>query len=658
MHGETLMNAGKNCFYIVVVLALLVALAAGPAAAVDTTLPDVSVSATRSEQAMVKLPTNVTLITRAQIEAINPLTVPDLLRSVEGLIVRDFTGTGASASIDMRGFGETGNLHTVVTVDGRRMNQIDLSGVDFTTIPVENIERIEILHGPAGVLYGDGAVGGVINIITKEGAKGLAGKVGATYGAYRMWGGKANLSGGTDKVSFFASTRYDNWDGYRDNSETKIASFTFNVRYAASETYSFLFDGDVSRAKYNLPGSLSQAEMDADRRQSNRPDDWAENTDSHLRGQLRADWGPAGVFTFDLSYRMRKAESEIWSALDADIGIWALQPKYVVDFKLGSMGNRVTMGIDYYLTDMTSDTHPFDDSGDTSVDYKLSSLGFYALNELSLATNLILSFGGRYQMADYDIDIKQEGMPADSDTFNDKQYAFSVGLTYVVAPQSKVFARVSRAFRYPTVEEYVTYGAFMNLDPEKIMSYEVGGAYSFGQGGKLTLSAFLMNLKDEIAYNQLTYQNENLEDTRHAGVELSLRIPLWAGAHLFGNLSYVKAEFTAGPYDGNRIPLVPEFKGAAGLSATVFKGFTAVLLVDYAGSRFYGGDKDNAFAELDPYTTVGLRLRYDYKNFGFFLNANNILGEKYCTYAYAGSWGNAYYPEPEQVVWGGVEVKF
>lgn len=652
------MNTLRKLFVPLMVMALLPCMAVAPAGAVDTKLPDVSVTATRSAQNLVNLPTNVTIITRKDIEALNPLTVTDLLRSVEGLVVRDFTGTGALATVDMRGFGETGALHTVVTVDGRRINQIDLSGVDFTTIPVENIDRIEILHGPQGVLYGDGAVGGVINIITKEGATGLTGRAGVNYGSYELWGANASLSGGTDKLSFFASARYASTDGYRENSDTTLANFTFNVRYAANEIYSFLVDGSVTRSDYSLPGSLSEEEMNADRRQSNRPDDWAKNTDSQIRGQFRADWGSAGVLTFDLSYRMRSAESQIWSASDTDIGVFGLQPKYVLDSKLGSMGSRLTLGVDYYLTDMSTDTHPLDNSGDQTIDYKLSTLGIYALEELSITSNLIFSIGGRYQWAKYDIDMKPDGMPSSSESYDDPQYAFSMGLTYIFVENAKVFARVARSFRYPTVEEYVTYGVFMDIDPETVMSYEIGGSYAFGQGGRVAITAYLMNLQNEIAYNALTYQNENLDDTRHTGVELSLRIPLWTGAHVFGNLAYIQAEFSSGPFDGNQLPLVPNIKGAAGLSVKFLDGFTGVLVVDYVGSRYYGGDRDNTYGELDPYTTVGLRLRYDRKNFGVFINANNILGEKYNSYAYAGSWGKAFYPEPEQMVWGGVEIKF
>ena len=338
-------------------------------------LPEVSVTATRSEQALEKLPRNVTVITREEIDAMHPQTVTELLKGVPGLVVRDFTGTGASASIDMRGFGETGNLHTLVTVDGRRLNQIDLSGVDFTTIPVENIERIEILHGPAGVLYGDSAVGGVVNIVTREGAGKPSAQTGGPVRLLRALGGEGQLPGLHGQGLLVRLGPHYSNDGYRENSETRLKNATFNTRYDTSPTLSFLVDGVLNQANYSLPGALTEAQMNQDRRQSVTPNNWANNRDYSLRGQARKEFGENGTLTADLSYRQRKAESEMWSKLDSNIDVWGLQPKYVLDGKLGGLGHRLTAGIDYFKWDMNSDTYVIGGSKTGSTNYKLDSSG-------------------------------------------------------------------------------------------------------------------------------------------------------------------------------------------------------------------------------------------------------------------------------------------
>ena len=271
---------------------------------------------------------------------------------------------------------------------------------------------------------------------------------------------------------------------------------------------------------------------------------------------------------------------------------------------------------------------------------------------------MVFSLGGRYQKAKYDIDNQPVGTASESKSYDNDQYAWSAGLAYNFTKQSKVYGRVSRTFRYPTVEEYVTYGAFCDLDPEKVMNYEVGAEYTFAKGGRASLSAYWMKLKDEIAYNPATYTNENLDDTEHKGVEAALRVPLWKGAYAFGSLALEESKFTSGIYDGKHLPLVPDWSGAVGISAELIKDLRAMARVSYVGERYFGNDKENDYDKMGSYATVDVHLNYKWRRYNFFLNANNLLDKKYCSYGYAGSWGKSYYPEPGMVVWGGIGVTF
>src|SRR4030042_6190237 len=130
-------------------------------------IEEVVVTATRTEEEIEKIPSNVTVITQEDIKKSTATTIQDLLRNEDGLIIRDYYGTGTKSTVDMRGFAK--GVNTVILIDGRRINEIDLSGVDWNTIPLENVERIEIVRGTGSILYGDNAMAGVINIITKRG---------------------------------------------------------------------------------------------------------------------------------------------------------------------------------------------------------------------------------------------------------------------------------------------------------------------------------------------------------------------------------------------------------------------------------------------------------------------------------------------------------
>ena len=152
----------KNSFGIILCLVLLLLTPFAPGAQEkEVTLEGVVVTGTRDVQEIRKIPANVTVITREEIERSHAQTTVDLLRSQAGVVVNDLRGTGKSVFMDVRGFGEIGPLNVLVLVDGRRVNEIDLSGVDWSQIPLEQIERIEILRGSGSVPYGDNAAAGV-----------------------------------------------------------------------------------------------------------------------------------------------------------------------------------------------------------------------------------------------------------------------------------------------------------------------------------------------------------------------------------------------------------------------------------------------------------------------------------------------------------------
>ncbi len=132
-------------------------------------MEEVVVTATMIEEPIREIPKNVTVITREDIEQASSNNVVDLLAREANLNLLSFFGTDKRASVDIRGFGATGVSNVVVMVDGFRLNPPDLAGPDFSSVPLDQIERIEIVRGGGSVLYGDGAVGGVINIITKKG---------------------------------------------------------------------------------------------------------------------------------------------------------------------------------------------------------------------------------------------------------------------------------------------------------------------------------------------------------------------------------------------------------------------------------------------------------------------------------------------------------
>jgi iron complex outermembrane receptor protein len=124
------------------------------------------------EQPRSEANTSITVIDQKTIENSNANSVSELLRGQAGLHVSDFFGDGGQATIDLRGFGPAASRNTLVLLDGRRLNNsADSASPDLSLIDVDDIAQIEILQGSGGVIYGNQAVGGVINIIRKKAAE-------------------------------------------------------------------------------------------------------------------------------------------------------------------------------------------------------------------------------------------------------------------------------------------------------------------------------------------------------------------------------------------------------------------------------------------------------------------------------------------------------
>ena len=192
-----------NCFLLMACLAFLSVVRGETISSLDTMV----VTATRSQQDEISTPASIVIITADDIRHSGADNVVELLRNQGGIQISDLYGDGSRATISMRGFGGNAQANTLVLVDGRRLNNADLGNPALNSVSLKDVERIEIMRGSAGVLYGDQAVGGVINIITRRPDKLHAG-LAAEAGSY-----------GRKSVNVELSNRHDNGLGYRFSAE-------------------------------------------------------------------------------------------------------------------------------------------------------------------------------------------------------------------------------------------------------------------------------------------------------------------------------------------------------------------------------------------------------------------------------------------------------
>ena len=129
-------------------------------------LPSVTVYASRIDDAKESIPAAISVFTAEDIEASGVRDLPELLKKKAGIDVHSMNGNPLLTSIAMRGFGDNAFGRTKIVLDGEELNNVDMNVPNLTRIPLGSVERIEIIRGPSPVLYGDGAIAGVVNVIS------------------------------------------------------------------------------------------------------------------------------------------------------------------------------------------------------------------------------------------------------------------------------------------------------------------------------------------------------------------------------------------------------------------------------------------------------------------------------------------------------------
>lgn len=642
-------------------------------------MDEVVITATRDSQEVRKIPANITVITAEEIEGSNAATIVDVLDKLPGINFTTTSGNEAQAVIDMRGFGGLGSNafgRVLVMIDGKRVNRPDMVSMNWLQIPLSSIEKIEVVRGANSVLYGDSAVAGVINIITKKG--GVQPQVGVStlFGSYGFSNQRFGLSGSQNSMKYSFNLEVLGEDGYRDRSEFLSQGANLNLDYKFTDNINVYLNTSFNHQDYQLPGALTKSEMEQNRHQpdpDNTDDDNSEDY-QNLNTGIETSFSRFGRFNLNILYGKKNIESNIASWFiysDLDINSIGLTPRYILEGELFNKQNKLILGLDY--NNETLNLIRFSDRTrvtETAVaEIEKSSLGYYLNDELNLSKKLILNAGIRHEKAT--IKANEKVLPTGAINFDDKKEhngnAGSLGLTYLVGKQSKVFAKYATLYRYPFTDEQASYYGYAGdtfnkkLKAEKGRDYELGTEMQFS--GKLTggLTFFLIDMEDEISYSSVTFQNENLDKTRHQGVEINTNYLAGSVANISFNYTYLNAAFTGGTNKGNKLPSVPDHKALMSVEFYLPYGLSIATDAKYTGKSYLSGDIDNNGAKLPAYTLVDVKLHYRPQNisrFSAFAGIENLFNKKYSTIGFEGFAGgdNSYYPSPERTVKFGLSL--
>jgi len=658
-------------------------------------LEEVVVTATRDREEVRKVAASVSVITEADIERSGATTLVEVLEKLEGLQVRSYSGQSPQAMVDLRGFGGDNPFgKTLVLVDGRRQNRPDMSPNNWFQIPLANIERVEIVRGASTVLYGDNAIGGVINVITKKGKEGFAASVSAAAGSYGLHNERLSATGRQGRLSWAANGEtFFSW-GYRDRSKLASQAAGVDFAYDLSDRLQLSLGLFGSRSDYDLPGALTKAQMDRDRRQYQpaTPENWAnaapddDGRDRTGRVTLGAQFVHERLGRLDLPFGYAKSFFDYnmpsWNSnqyTNTDMESMSFTPKYTLERGFFGFGNKVTAGFDYYNEPYRKAAW---DSRERQVknswaELRRRTLEYYVRDEFMPLKNLILAAGYRGGETTLGGDHTDVNTPKNSFSNEEKKHpaeAWEVSTTVLMGKNSNLYGKYSRIYRVPFLDEQASYngfggGFYTDLDRERGQSMEVGTLFRPLDSLKVSLAVFRIDMEDEIAWNNATNRNENLDKTRHQGLEASVSYDLLKYVTLSGQFTYHEATFEDGRYNKKELPLVPN--RIIGGSADVRLPFGLSLRpeVRYVGDSYLSGDYDNNAEKLSSYILYNLYLFFDRKftlagravAIRAFLAVENLNNEKYAGFGTDNeSWGglNTYYPMPERLFKGGLTITF
>ena len=606
----------------------------------------------RFEAAQEKIAASISVISRDTIEHSTATSLPELLSREAGLKTRDSSGS-PDKQIDLRGFGITGDRNTLILLDGQRLSEIELVTPQLSTIPLDAIERIEVVRGSGAVLYGGGATGGVINIITRAPRAGQREAYTAlSYGSHNTTNIRAGGLLGTDAFSFsLHANRYDS-DNYRANNDVSQENLEGDVRFATGNVnWKIKFGSDDQTLR--LPGVRSEAQLSTDRRGTSTPNDFSTRTGKHASLAGNATWGRAEL-TADLSYRERKATalfSNFGFSSNTDVTVLAATPRVKINHTLFGLPNTAIAGLDWDDWDYESRNNF---GGNTQATQKNQALFFQNQTSLSPATHV--SWGARAHHVRSSLGTREQTRTPT---------AFELGLRHTWAPGLSTFAKTGRSFRIATVDE----NNFQTrlLEPQTSHDMEIGAEFQRGTA-KLNLSIYRIRLNNEIYFQRLAGSfgsNINLPPTERRGLELDGSWRPVRDIALTANYSYTEAKFREGVFGsvdvtGNDIPLVPRHGANLGLTWSINSKTRISTDAQYVGQQRFDNDQANTFARKIPsYVLVNAGIFHDVNDWRLSLGVKNLLNEKYFSYGIlASSTSFNAYPAAERTFFTSVEYRF
>lgn len=601
----------------------------------ETELPsiDITVTANRSPTEIQRTGSAITVVPREQLQASNPGSLVDVLRTVPGLDVTETGGPGASTTVRLRGASAG---QTLVLIDGVRVGDPSSASGEFdlSILSPALIDRIEVLRGPQSALYGSDAMGGVINIITKRGlgpTSAFAQVEGGSYGTGAVSGGVHGSKGPWSYAASGSFARSDGFSryGYRISRFNPAVTAGYDADgYARYSGYGrFGYDpGTGFRFEAGVMASATRSEYDAASGQFPDTPNVAFRRFYQLYG--RGSWDTFdgalthAITTFfarserifrEIRYGSSQTPAQTTSTLSEFYG-QRVGAEYQGDLRLGRAG-RVTFGarLERETAETFSERYlPTPIARASTLEAGQNTRALFALWQVPLGKRLDLSIGGRID-----------------DVVGVARFATWRGtLAYrITETGTKLRASAGTGGKAPTLFQlYAPIYGNPNLQAETSIGFDAGVDQSIlGGRGTLSVTAFSNRFSNLIEYNAATSSYFNVARAETRGLEMAASLVLWPDfVRMRAGWTYLEAKDLG---TGLTLARRPRNIGTLGFVVTPTPAWTIEPSMTFVSQRYSSSGET---LRLNPYMRFDLRTSYQIdKTWTAFARVENLTNVRY-----------------------------
>ncbi len=641
------------------------------------------VSGSRFEENLNEVPANVQVITREEISESTSTNIPDILSQIGGLNIRSTAGgqLNLGATVDMGGYGPTAKDTTLVLVDGQRINPIDSSGISWESIPLDSINRIEILRGGASVQYGNGALGGVINIITNGGSKSLN-QASSSYGSFNTLVNNAIFRNTIGQTTVQLSANTSNTNGWRQNSAANAYSFDGKVTQSLGGKDNVYADLFYSYSNQQMPGgTLGQVgQGNAQLAKFNNINSGTSINNNGIRAGISKEL--SGTFNLEIdSFYANKTSffnQPYYSTTASGVGAFpAISPSFTkyegwqanfsprIKGNFGAFGTSI-VGYEFNKANQSSAAsyssimnqaaqaqgaviNPIASSANAS----LYNQSVYFIQRSPLTR--VIDFAGGYRYQTQSASANGVSIWSGSANPNPNQtYSANAGdiaFNFKYLEGQRIYIKWNQSYRFPNVDEFWTWSSAGGspsfggiLKPQTAQTYELGGNWQLLKTN-LTAAVFSSVSQNEILYNPATYNNSNSPySINRTGANLNFLSTMTSQLSIGGGGTVQNAFYADGPYQNQAIAQVPNLLLNARAIYALNNNWSLGGVVNYVSNQRYDAAPAyySSLNVMPSYTVADAYANYKMGNWETRLTVKNIGNAQYSTY---GGYGYVQLPD-------------